>query len=73
MKEKLYYIFTHFSVSWNMCVTVSGTINLSGTFFWVITHTLSSPRTPILVTAPLLIALNAYSFFSEKREEQIDR
>ena len=44
-----------------MCVTVSATMSLSGTFFCVITTALSSPRMPMLVTAPLLMALNAYS------------
>ena len=49
------------SVSLNICVTLAGSRSLSGTFFWVIITAESTPRTPIEVVAPWLMALNAYS------------
>ena len=45
----------------NMCVTLLGSISLSGTFFCVTTATLSFPRTPMLVMPEDLTALKAYS------------
>ena len=59
------------SVSWNMCVTVSATMSLSGTFFCVMMTALSSPRKPMLVTAPLLMALKAYSAKSIGRQGNV--
>lgn len=60
------------SVSLNICVTLAGSRSLSGTFFWVIITAESTPRTPIEVVAPWLMALNAYSG-QETNKKQINR
>ena len=47
---------------------VTPTLTLSGTFFCVITTAQSAPLIPMLVMAPSLIALNAYS--KKKKEKR---
>lgn len=44
--------------------------SLTGTFFWVTTATLSVPRTPMVVTATDLTALNAYSEKQSHKEKK---
>lgn len=56
----------------NMCVMVSGTRSLSGTFFSVMTTQQSSPRMPMLVVLLALIALKAYSVTRESKEEKTE-
>ena len=49
-----------------MCVTLLASSSLSGTFFWVTTHTQSAPRTASDVRATLFTALKAYSTWNSR-------
>jgi ABC-type Mn2+/Zn2+ transport system permease subunit len=53
----------------NRCVIVSATSSLSGTFLSVMTTAQSSPRMPIVVVVPVLMALKAYSKEPARRGE----